>query len=568
MFDMRKIFGAISLCLALTVMSASASDAVQIDVDRAQSLICITGTAEPNAAVTAVVAKDGDNLGDVADSESFNSNVNFITQKRAWASGKFKIVFKLKVPDDVGDYHIYVNSSGVSGEVEVCDVFYFNADASEKLASQVIAYTDAREVLDFLQTKSADILDLDMVYYVLLDDEEKFAVCKEIADLTEGNAASLQKAFLDATVVQKANGAETTAQLDEFLKIAEDNGLTEYICGVKKDNAWYGKLGKNIDKLKNRVIGCRPFDSAEEFCEKYRTSFALACIESLKNTFVKDIIKDFNDVLGVDISLMTSSNETTVCTALAGHSYADAASFRQAYQSAVSAASAPVTPSGGGGGGGSSSGRGGNSFSGSSGTPTIAVSGGESKPDTPQTAMPSDMDSTHYAYSAVRNLIAKGIVSGYPDGNFYPENGITRAELVKMIVTLYGSELPDSGANTVYTDVDADEWYSRYIVAATDAGIVNGIGEDTFGPDLPVTRQEAVTMIYRLAVKMNLSFAKVNEVSFADADMIDDYAREAVDVLSAAGVIGGIDGRFAPHEATNRGQCAKIINFVETVKGE
>lgn len=103
------------------------------------------------------------------------------------------------------------------------------------------------------------------------------------------------------------------------------------------------------------------------------------------------------------------------------------------------------------------------------------------------------------AYSvAVESLSKLGIVTGYEDGTYGPEKAVTRAEMAALIARIQGYEETASAQTaTVFTDVPADFWGSGYVAAASNMGIVNGYGDGTFGPDDAVKYEQAVTMIMR-----------------------------------------------------------------------
>lgn len=112
-------------------------------------------------------------------------------------------------------------------------------------------------------------------------------------------------------------------------------------------------------------------------------------------------------------------------------------------------------------------------------TATPAVSESPVPTSTPEvtvapTASPSgqifgDVTEGYWAYSYIMDLYANNIVNGDKDGNFYPENNVTRAEFTKMAVSLF--EIESSSTESAFTDVPADEWYAEYVAAAAEAGI-------------------------------------------------------------------------------------------------
>ena len=103
------------------------------------------------------------------------------------------------------------------------------------------------------------------------------------------------------------------------------------------------------------------------------------------------------------------------------------------------------------------------------------------------------------AYSvAVESLSKLGIVTGYEDGTYGPEKAVTRAEMAALIARIQGYEETASAQTaTVFADVPASHWASGYVAAASNMGIVNGYGDGTFGPEDSVKYEQAVTMIMR-----------------------------------------------------------------------
>jgi hypothetical protein len=98
---------------------------------------------------------------------------------------------------------------------------------------------------------------------------------------------------------------------------------------------------------------------------------------------------------------------------------------------------------------------------------------------------------------AVARLVALGIIAGYPDGTFRPDRPVTRAEFAKIMVSALGigeAALYAAGP-TRFPDVTADHWASGYINVAVDVGIIVGYPDGTFLPENQVTFAEAIKMI-------------------------------------------------------------------------
>lgn len=106
----------------------------------------------------------------------------------------------------------------------------------------------------------------------------------------------------------------------------------------------------------------------------------------------------------------------------------------------------------------------------------------------------SDVKDTAEYAEAVSVLSGLGVVGGFPDGTFKPEEGVTRAQMATMIVNALG--LPVSGsANTKFSDVPREHWASGYIKLAESMGFIAGYTDGTFQPEKKVSYDEAITML-------------------------------------------------------------------------
>jgi hypothetical protein len=98
---------------------------------------------------------------------------------------------------------------------------------------------------------------------------------------------------------------------------------------------------------------------------------------------------------------------------------------------------------------------------------------------------------------AVNVLSALGVVDGYTDGTYRPEQVVTRAEMAKLIVTALGVADYASATTSQFNDMSAAEWAIPYVEYSANLNIVNGYGNGKFGPNDTVTYEQAVTMIVR-----------------------------------------------------------------------
>jgi len=105
-----------------------------------------------------------------------------------------------------------------------------------------------------------------------------------------------------------------------------------------------------------------------------------------------------------------------------------------------------------------------------------------------------DLKSSHWAYSFINNLTEKGIISGFPDSTFKPEGTMTRAAFAKIVVLAFN--IPVSTATiSSFKDIPGDYWALKYIEAAKSAGIIDGFSDGTFKPENMVSRAQIAKMV-------------------------------------------------------------------------
>ena len=223
----------------------------------------------------------------------------------------------------------------------------------------------------------------------------------------------------------------------------------------------------------------------------------------------------------------------------------------------------------GGGGGGSSSG-GGNKYVNAkveipSGTPIAPQTGNAGSNAAGSTSGGfSDVASGHWAEESIKKLRDKNVISGYEDGSFKPEKKVTRAEYVKMIISMFN--LVDNNAEANFSDVSKADWSYKYIASAEKLGIISGGGNGGFDPNGEITREDLVTISYRLFGAIGMELPQINEkVYFVDRTEISPYAEDAAIALQRAGIVNGVatdnadEFNFNPKHSASRAECAKIL---------
>ncbi|QAY65384.1 immunoglobulin-like domain-containing protein [Paenibacillus protaetiae] len=162
----------------------------------------------------------------------------------------------------------------------------------------------------------------------------------------------------------------------------------------------------------------------------------------------------------------------------------------------------------------------------------------------------------HWAESYIRQAAALHIVNGYTDGTFKPDNTVTRAEFVVMLVNAL--QLQGSGEQLSFNDAsDIGTWAKDAVSIAVQAGIIGGYEDGTFRPNATINRAEMAVMIAR-ALKLTASSASASP--FEDENQIPQWAKDAIHALEEQGLLEGRDGnQFAPNGTATRAEAAAAL---------
>ncbi|WP_338825529.1 hypothetical protein MHOCP_11070 [Moorella humiferrea] len=177
----------------------------------------------------------------------------------------------------------------------------------------------------------------------------------------------------------------------------------------------------------------------------------------------------------------------------------------------------------------------------------------------------------HWAARDVEIMAARHIAAGVGEGRFEPDREITRAEFTSLLQRVLG--LPAPGAVTGFSDVPPEAWYAPSVAAAVRAGLVHGYEDKTFKPDNPVTRAEMAAMLANaLALKgqaVRQESGRVEAVlrNFKDQMDVPSWARSAMATAVTAGIIGGRDGGLAPLEHATRAEAVVMLKRLMESRG-
>jgi hypothetical protein len=175
----------------------------------------------------------------------------------------------------------------------------------------------------------------------------------------------------------------------------------------------------------------------------------------------------------------------------------------------------------------------------------------------------------HWARPYIESLAGQGIVNGIGDGMFAPEFALTRAQFLAMLAkTLDGLDL-NASQPSGFEDVPMDGWYYGYVNWGYGMGIVKGVDETHFAPDLPITREQMTVMLANFASVTGIPLQDTGVApEFADSAAVSPWASEALNRIVRAGIMNGMpDGGFAPQLGATRAQAAKVAYMLCEMRG-
>ena len=167
-------------------------------------------------------------------------------------------------------------------------------------------------------------------------------------------------------------------------------------------------------------------------------------------------------------------------------------------------------------------------------------------------------DDWFYDYVAWAHM--NGIANGTSENTFSPDVALTRSMLVTFLWRAEGCPSADQSAG--FADVPADAFYSDAVAWAAEKGIVMGYSEDTFGPDDKITREQIAVIMHRFAAYKGYDTAAVDTdlSGFADTDAISDFALDGMRYAVGSGLMIGRDGNLlSPLGEASRAESVTIL---------
>ena len=179
-----------------------------------------------------------------------------------------------------------------------------------------------------------------------------------------------------------------------------------------------------------------------------------------------------------------------------------------------------------------------------------------------------DVRKSDWFYDDVKYVYNEKLMTGTASDMFSPGMTTTRGMIVTVLWRMENSPEPREAA--AFDDVASGLWYSKAVAWAAENGIVSGYGNGRFGPNDDITREQLAAILWRYAKHKGYDVSvgeDTNILSYADAEKVSEYAIPAMQWACGAGLIQGDGVNLSPRSNATRSQVAAILHrFCELVK--
>ena len=169
-----------------------------------------------------------------------------------------------------------------------------------------------------------------------------------------------------------------------------------------------------------------------------------------------------------------------------------------------------------------------------------------------------------WCYTQVMQASEAGLMNGYGSSLFGKNDPITRGQMVQILYNYYGE---NCGTNSGFSDVPSSAWYAKAVTWASKKGVVSGYSNGTFGPDNQLTREQMVTILYNVAGRPATNASALAQ--FNDRGQVAAYAVNGFSWAVSNKVVSGTSNTtLSPRGTATRAQVAVIlIRYLENVEG-
>ena len=493
---MKKIFLPIVVCSSLLAGAANAATVDSVVVsDFENSILTVQGTIEEGEkGVSILIMKKGQKL-DVGDLSGDESSI----QNAVINENKYNSTFKFDVAEGV--YEVYASN---------CDTPY------------EFEYISKESVLQFVEDLGNKTIPLSEIYSKMSRYGGSLGVDLSFA-VTEKEQSYLAQNIFDYSQRIKENGIDgvknvvslTEAELEFMEKLKEapaaasvNTLLSEYSESAEIDLSAYNNL-TTTEKTK-------------------------VCLEFVETEY--NNMKDFREDFEKEVEDAEDDNSGTGGGGTGGGG------------------------SGGGNGSGSNSSNLSTIVNNSTGT-TIGTVGNTEEPEGAKLfEMFNDLSDIQWAWEPILYMVDNEIMVGVGDGKFAPDDTLTREQFAKIITLAFG--LYNENEVSDFTDISEDHWASSYVASAKKNGIMNGFEDGSFGLGNAISREDICVTIYRAALNAGIEFSGENTDFTDFGEISDYAKEAVSKMAGSGIISGMGDGTFSPKSPATREKTAKIVYSV------
>ena len=203
---------------------------------------------------------------------------------------------------------------------------------------------------------------------------------------------------------------------------------------------------------------------------------------------------------------------------------------------------------------------------------TITVTFEENKDEPTDPADPSelpfgDVKTSDWFYDPVKYVYDKGLMTGTSATEFAPNLTTTRGMIVSILHRLEGGPVVE---NDAFSDVSSDDWYGQSVAWAASVGVVNGFEDGTFRPNDPITREQMAAILYNYSQYKGYDVSARADLSkYSDAASVSSWATEVLSWANAEGLVNGMTKTtLDPQASATRAQVATILMRYTQMIGE
>jgi hypothetical protein len=173
----------------------------------------------------------------------------------------------------------------------------------------------------------------------------------------------------------------------------------------------------------------------------------------------------------------------------------------------------------------------------------------------------------HWAKNAINDMGSRLVVTGVGNSTYEPDRSITRAEFAAIVVRSLG--LQQGKTESAFSDVSLSNWFNGYVDTATAYGLIKGYSNKNFGPNDTITREQAMTILARAmkTAEMNVSLTddEVNAIlsKYIDSASISDYAKAEIAAAVKSGIVHGTSATtLSPKADVTRAEVATMVQLL------